>query len=101
MNLQPLTDHLIIKPLKASDALKEEGKSGIVLPESEKDKKSGKGEVLAIGPGRTLDNGNKLTMSVKVGDKILFREYAGDEIKDESGEKHLIITESEVLAIIN
>lgn len=94
MNLKPLTDHLIIKSLKQED------KSGIALPESEKEKKSGKGEVMAVGPGRTLDNGNKLPMSINVGDKILFRQYAGDEIK-EGGEEYLIITESDVLAIIN
>ena len=93
MNLQPLSDHLIIKPLK------EEIKSGIVVPESEKEKKSGKAEVLAVGPGRILDNGQSLTIRVKIGDKIMYRQYAGDEIKDEN-EEYLIISESDVLAII-
>jgi len=90
MNLKPLGDHLILQPLS------EEDRSGIALPESEKEKKSGKGEVIAVGPGRVLDNGNRLPMSIKVGDKIMYRSYAGDEIK--SGEKkYLIISESDVL----
>lgn len=93
MNLQPLNDHLIIKPLKETE------KSGIVLPDSEKDKKSGKGEVLAVGPGRVLDNGQKLAMAVKVGDKIMYRQYAGDEVKIEN-EEYLVISEHDVLAII-
>jgi chaperonin GroES len=93
MNLQPLTDHILVKPLK------KEEKSSIVLPESEKDKKSERGEVVAIGPGRILDNGQKMEMNVKIGDKILFRQYAPDEI-DEDGEKFLLMSESDVLAII-
>lgn len=91
--LKPLTDHLLVKPLK------EEANSGIIVPESEKEKPE-RGEVVAVGPGRILDNGNRLPMSLKVGDKILFRKYAPDEFKID-GEIHLILSESDVIGIIN
>ena len=92
MNLQPLTDHLIIKILK-----QEKTSSGIVLPEEAQEKD--RGEVIAIGPGRILDNGSRLEMSIKVGDKVLYRKYAGDEIKQD-GEKYLLLSESDIMAII-
>ena len=93
MNLRPLNDHLIIKLIK-----KDKTSSGIVLPEDSQDK--GRAEVMAVGLGRILDNGKTLEMSVKEGDKIIFREYAGDKIK-ENGEEFLVISESDVVAIIN
>ncbi|HPA25447.1 MAG TPA: co-chaperone GroES [bacterium] len=92
--LKPLTDHLLVKPLQ-----KESSKSGLVLPDSEKERPE-RGEVVAVGEGRILDNGTRLAMSVKVGDKILFRKYTPDEIK-EGEETFLILSESDVLAIIN
>ena len=91
--LKPLTDHLLVKPLK------EEAKTGIIVPEAEKEKPE-RGEVVAVGPGRILDNGNRLPMSIKVGDKILFRKYAPDEFKID-GEALLILSESDVIGIIN
>jgi chaperonin GroES len=94
MNLKPLTDHLIVKPIK-----EETTKSGIVLPETGKERPE-KGEVVAVGPGRILDNGTKLEMTLKVGDRIMFKKYAPDEIKID-GEEYLILSESEVIAIIN
>jgi chaperonin GroES len=94
MNLKPLTDHLIVKPIK-----EETTKSGLVLPETGKDRPE-KGEVVAVGPGRILDNGAKLEMTLKVGDRIMFKKYAPDEIKID-GEEYLILSESEVIAIIN
>ncbi len=93
MTLKPLTDHLIVKPLK------EVKKSGLVLPETAEKEKPERGEVVAVGPGRVLDNGNHLAMSLKVGDKILFKKYAPDEIKIEE-EEYLVLSESEVIAII-
>jgi len=92
MNLQPLTDHLIVKPLK-----QEKTESGIILPEEAQEK--GKGEVLVVGPGRVLDSGQKLEMNVKVGDKVIYREYAGDKMKTSDGEV-VLLTESDILAII-
>jgi chaperonin GroES len=93
MNLQPLTDHLIVRPLK-----QEKTQSGIVVPEEAKEKPE-TGEVLAVGPGRILDNGSRLPMTVKAGDKILFRKYAPDEFKND-GETLLILSESDILAVI-
>jgi len=92
--LKPLTDHLIVKPLK-----EEITKSGLILPATGQERPE-KGEVVAVGPGRILENGNLLPMSLKVGDKILFKKYAPDEIKIE-GEVFLILSEREVIAIIN
>jgi len=93
MNLQPLTDHLIVKPLVKED------KSGIVLPEDAKEKAE-KGQVIAIGPGRVLDNGQRLEMSVKVNDNIMFKKYAPEEINVD-GEEYFVLSESDVIAIIN
>jgi len=91
--IKPLTDHILVKPLK------EETKSGIIVPESEKEKPE-RGEVMAIGPGRVLDNGSRLPMSVKVNDKILFRKYSPDEFKIDN-DTFLILSESDVIGIIN
>ncbi|MFA6533539.1 MAG: co-chaperone GroES [Patescibacteria group bacterium] len=95
MNLKPLHDHLIVKPLREDTMTK----SGIVLPETVDKEKPEKGEVLAAGPGKMLDNGQLAPMSVKVGDKIMFKKYSPDEIKIDD-EDLLVISESDVLAII-
>jgi chaperonin GroES len=96
MNLKPLGDHLIVKPIKEDKTTK----SGIVLPDTVDKERPEQGEVVAVGTGRVLDNGNRLEMSVRVGDKILFKKYSPDEIKI-NGEEFLVLTESEILAIIN
>ncbi|MFH1890908.1 MAG: co-chaperone GroES [Candidatus Kuenenbacteria bacterium] len=95
MNLKPLGDHLIVKPVLQDKTTK----SGIVLPDTIDKERPEKGEVVAIGPGRVLDNGNRLPMSVQIGQKILFKKYSPDEIKVE-GEDYLVLSESEVIAII-
>ncbi|MBU1146178.1 co-chaperone GroES [Patescibacteria group bacterium] len=95
MNIKPLGDRVIIKPI-AEDITT---KSGIVLPETVEKEKAEKGEVLAAGPGRMLDNGALAAMSVKVGDKVMFKKYSPDEIKID-GEELLVISESDILAII-
>lgn len=95
MNLRPLNDHLIVKPV-LEDAIT---KSGIVLPDTVDKEKPEQGEVVAVGPGRALDNGSRLEMSVKVGNKILFKKYSPDEIKVK-GEDFLVLSESDVIAII-
>ena len=86
---------MVIKPF-AEDITT---KSGIVLPETVEKEKAEKGEVTAIGPGRMLDNGGLAPMSVKVGDKVMFKKYSPDEIKID-GQELLIISESDILAII-
>ena len=95
MNLKPLNDHLIVKPISEDKTTK----SGIVLPDTVDKEKPETGEVVAVGPGRVLDNGNRLEMSVKVGQKIMFKKYSPDEIKVDN-EEYLVISESDILAIL-
>jgi len=95
MNLKPLGDHLIVKPIEVETTTK----SGIVLPDTVDKEKPEQGEVVAVGPGRTLDNGNKLPISVKPGQKVLFKKYSPDEIKVE-GEEYLVLSESDVIAVV-
>jgi chaperonin GroES len=78
--------------------MEERTKGGIVLPDTAKEKPQ-QGEVLAVGPGRLLDNGQRVPIDLKVGDKILYSKYAGNEIKME-GEEYLILRESDILGVI-
>ena len=94
LNLKPLGDRLVIKPLEQEEVTP----SGIVLPETAKEKPQ-KGEVLAVGPGARDEEGKRIAMDVKAGDKVLFAKYAGTEIKID-GEKVLILRETDVLAIV-
>lgn len=96
MNLKPLHDHVIVKPITE----KEITKSGIVLPETLDKERPEKGEVVAIGPGKTLDNGQRKEMSIKVGDRVMFKKYSPDEVKID-GEDYLVISEGDIIAIIN
>ncbi|OIO18484.1 co-chaperone GroES [Candidatus Kuenenbacteria bacterium CG11_big_fil_rev_8_21_14_0_20_37_9] len=95
MNLKPLGDHLIVKPIAEDKTTK----SGIVLPDTVDKERPEKGEIVAVGPGRVLDNGQRLTMSVKTGQKVLFKKYSPDEIKVD-GEEYLVLSESEIIAIL-
>ncbi|MGH7144992.1 MAG: co-chaperone GroES [Planctomycetota bacterium] len=90
--LQPLDDRLVVK--RVDDESVTAG--GIMLPDSAKEK-SQKGSVVAIGPGRRLDDGKRSPMEVSVGDTVLFGKYAGSEVKIE-GEEYTILRESELLA---
>ncbi|MGI6551506.1 MAG: co-chaperone GroES [Syntrophomonadales bacterium] len=94
MNVKPLGDRVVVKVLKAE----ERTKSGIVLPDTAKEKPQ-EGEVMAVGTGRLLDNGQKVPMEVKVGDRIIFSKYAGTEIKID-GEEYLIFSERDILATL-
>ena len=94
MKLKPLGDHVIVKPLT-----EEVTKSGIVLPDTVDKEKPEKGEVIAIGPGKVLENGSRSAMSVKVGDKVVFKKYSPDEIKID-GDEVLVLSESDLIAII-
>jgi chaperonin GroES len=94
MNVQPLHDHLVVKPTEEETVTK----SGIVLPDSAKEKPE-QGTVTAVGPGRILESGNRAPMSVKVGDTVLFKKYSPDEIKV-GDEEFLVIRDSDVLAVI-
>ncbi|HEY8391245.1 MAG TPA: co-chaperone GroES [Capillibacterium sp.] len=94
MNIKPLGERIVIKVVESE----EKTKSGIVLPDTAKEKPQ-IGEVLAVGPGKVLENGQRLAMEVKVGDKVLFAKYAGTEVKLD-GEEYMVLKESDVLAIL-
>jgi chaperonin GroES len=94
MNLRPLGDRVVVKPVERE----EKTKSGIVLPDTAKEKPQ-EGMVEAVGTGRILDTGTKIPMELKVGDKILYAKYAGNEFKVDEQE-YLIISEKDVLAIV-
>jgi len=93
MNLKPLADRVIVKPLEQESKTA----SGIIIPDTAKEK-SHRGEILAIGPGKTVD-GKITEMTVKVGDKVLYKEYAGDEFKLD-GKEVIILKEEDIIAII-
>ncbi len=92
--IKPLGDRVVIEAL----AKEEMTKSGIVLPDTVKEKPQ-EGKVVAVGSGKTLENGQKVALDVTVGDKIIFSKYAGTEVKVE-GKEYLIISERDILAII-
>ena len=94
MKVRPLHDRLLVRRLEE----KETARGGIIIPDTAREKPM-KGKVLAVGNGRVLENGKKLPLDVKVGDKILFGKYSGTEIKID-GEEVLIVREDEVLAIL-
>ena len=94
MALRPLKDRVIIKRLDNERTTA----SGIVIPESAAEKPD-QGEVIAVGPGRTADNGTAIPMEVKVGGKVLFSKYTGQTVKVD-GEDLLVVHEDEILAIV-
>ena len=95
MNLRPLGDRVVVEHVEQAD----KSAGGVFLPDTAKEKPQ-EGRVLAVGTGRTLDNGTKLSMDVKVGDKIIYSKYSGSEIKLD-GKEVLIISEKDVLAIMS
>jgi len=94
VNLRPLADRVVVKVIEVEE--KTEG--GIVLPDTAKERPQ-QGEVLAVGPGRRLDDGSLLPLSVKVGDRVLFSKYGGVEVKVE-GEEYLILREDDILGVL-
>lgn len=94
MNLKPLGDRLIVEPIEPEEMTS----SGIVLPETAKEKPV-RGKVLATGPGARKEDGSRLVMDVSPGDTVLYARYAGTEVKIES-KKYLILKETDVLAIV-
>ena len=95
MNLKPLSNHLFIEPIEEEKTTK----SGIVLPETAEKEKPIKGEIIAVGPGKLNEKGERIPMSVKVGDIVLFKKYGPDEIEID-GKKYLVGKEDDILAII-
>jgi chaperonin GroES len=94
LNLKPLGDRLIVEPIEAEEVTA----SGIVLPETAKEKPQ-QGKVLAVGPGRRDEDGERIEMDVKKDDTVLYAKYAGTEVKI-GDKKYLILKESDILAIV-
>ena len=94
MNIRPLHDRLVVRRLEEETT----SSGGIVLPDSATEKPS-QGEVLAIGPGKTLDNGEVKPLDVSVGDKVIFGQYGGSTVKLD-GEELLILNESEIFGVL-
>jgi len=92
--IRPLGDRVLVKPLPTE----ERTKGGIVLPDTAKEKPQ-EGEVIAVGSGKLLDNGQRVPIDLKPGDKILFSKYAGNEVKIDDVE-YLIMRESDILGVI-
>lgn len=95
MSLKPIGDHLIVKPV----AKEEKSASGIIIPDTVNKERPERGEVIAVGPGRMLENGQRSVIDVKVGDQVVFKKYAPDEVK--IGEvEYLVIKADDVMAIV-
>ena len=95
LELKPLGGRVVIKPLEREEMTK----SGIVLPDTAKEKPQ-EGKVLAVGPGRIDDNGNRIPLDVAVGDVVIYSKYGGTEVKY-NGEEYLILSARDVLAVVN
>ncbi|MDI3280577.1 MAG: co-chaperone GroES [Bacillota bacterium] len=91
--IKPLADRVVVKAVQEE----EKTKGGIVLPDTAKERPQ-EGEVVAVGPGKLLENGQRAAMEVKVGDKVIFSKYGGTEVKID-GEEYLILRESDILAV--
>ena len=94
MKVRPLHDRLVVRRIEETET----ARGGIIIPDTAKEKPQ-EGEVLAVGNGKALDNGTKVALDVKVGDKVLFGKYSGTDIRLE-GEDVLILREDEVLAVL-
>jgi chaperonin GroES len=96
MNIKPLSDHILIEPIKGE----EKTKSGILLPETADKEKPEQGKVVAVGPGKRNEDGKLLPVEIRVGQKVLFNKYGPNEIK--VGDKeYLIAKEEDILAVID
>lgn len=94
MALLPLNDHVVVKAVTEQKTV-----GGIILPETADKEKPEKGEVIAVGAGKLLENGSRAAMSVKVGDVVVFKKYSPDEVKV-GKEEYLVIREEDILAIV-
>jgi chaperonin GroES len=94
MKVRPLHDRLVIRRIEEKETVK----GGIIIPDTAKEKPQ-EGEVIAVGNGKVLENGTKVAMDVKAGDRVLFGKYSGTDIKID-GQEYLILREDEILAIL-
>ena len=95
MKIKPLDDHILIEPIKGE----EKTKMGILLPETAEKESPEQGKVIAVGPGKKLPSGERMSMDIKKGDKVLFTKYGPNEIKVDNKE-YLIAKEEDILAIL-
>ncbi|MDP3731632.1 MAG: co-chaperone GroES [Candidatus Omnitrophota bacterium] len=95
MDMKPLGDRVVVKPLEAEA----KSKGGIVIPDTAKEKPQ-EGKIVAVGKGKILESGTVQSPEVKVGDKVLYGKYSGNEITTKEGEELLIMREDDILAII-
>lgn len=95
MKIKPIGDRIILKPISEEETTK----SGIILPANVEKEKPEQGEVIAVGPGKMLDNGTVVPLSVKKGDKVIFTKYGPTEIKVDKKE-YLVVREEDILAVI-
>lgn len=94
MKLKPLSDHIIIEPLR-----EEKRKSGIILPDTVNKERSEQGKVIAVGPGKIDKDGKRIAMDVKKGDTVIFTKYAPNEVKVE-GKEFLVVRQDDILAVV-
>ena len=94
LKIKPLADRVVVKPLEEA----EQKKGSIIIPDTAKEKPQ-QGEIVAVGPGKLTEDGKRVELEVKVGDKVLYGKYSGTEVTIE-GEDYLILRESDVLAVI-
>ncbi len=92
--VKPLADRVVVKPLDEAEQMR----GGLYIPDTAKEKPS-QGEIIAVGPGKLSDEGTRLEMDVKVGDKVLYGKYSGTDVTLD-GEEYLILRESDILAIV-
>jgi len=95
MNIKPLRDRVIIRQVEEE----KESAGGIILPGSAQEKQN-MGEVVAVGAGRVSDSGAEVAMIVSVGDKVMFGQYSGQEVKDDAGNSLMIMREDDIVAIV-
>lgn len=95
MQVKPLADRVIVKPFEDQEMKK----GGIIIPDTAKEKPM-EGEIIEVGPGRTTEDGKKIDLEVKKGDRVLYGKYSGTEVSIE-GQEYLIMRESDIYAIIN
>jgi chaperonin GroES len=94
VNIKPLSDRVVVKPLEDT----EEMRGGLYIPDTAKEKPQ-QGEIMAVGPGRVSDEGKRIEMELKQGDKVLYGKYSGTEVTV-GGEQYLILREADVLAVV-
>ena len=95
MELKPLSNKIILEPVSAEETTK----SGLIIPDTVNQEKPEQGKVIAVGPGKLLENGETSKMNVKVGDVVIFSKYSPNEIKLD-GKEYLVVSEEDVLAIV-